>query len=851
MMSVDITKPGKETIDITLAGTERAEWDIERLGECRENVAIPGSQGGVQTLIRAYGSFDYAVLHIRAPQGSQAPECRSIIETAAIEVAVRAKKGEVIIAFLPPEVRAYYDMALLSKELISDLPDILSQWEKERLERAKSILMAIQQETSYFRLENPTAMADVLMSRIHFASTVEKRESIDEAVLYSWHGTYVPDGEARIAVHLETTRTGILEAMKRASIVFFPVIQQEISKLEAQLKPVMDELKEGGYSTREMKELSEKIHIIESQIASLHALCIVPEVKLSRNYKAEIASSIKSRCLRSPDSINPETHIPFQDCYINTSTWQPEDPDPSLFYTYQVHANILSGHRPIEVKEGTYRPPTITLDDTPNFKKLLTDAYHEEDWPLVLSYLGYTFYSRLPAQKVLFIFGVEGSSKGTTIRILDGLLGDAIAAIDLTRTIESEKFPYGDIRGKTLLVDREVRRMIRKGVKPSFSVFNELFGGDAGPMELKFHDSVPFRNEAKGIFVSNLPIFRIDDAPAMRRILAVVTKVPEPGRKVIKDLDRIILNSEKDKIARLLLQHLEALAKNNWEFPGDRGKEEYTRIVQNMADSVQYFLEERVMFLQDSILPVAEAYNAYTTMCEEIGIAPDPPFSFTAQFGKTFKKRRGGPKEARFYYFMDCTLIDQDGNPMSSHRPNPGDPVQKEQGKRNQKKLDTEVTGPNPPNNGPPENTKDGVQPWYISLRVQENQNKENNRCIEHVPNLDTKHESSETPLNTGSPETKDGVQPSKEVKNLPFENDDDFARVALNIKQQMEKHEWHGMIDPVHRKIYLIRERNEAVVHLQNDIMLRNGFSLNLQQTTDNEMVFDWTSNYNKEVPL
>ena len=566
-MSTDITKPIKETIDIEIGGVERADWDIERLGESRARVPIPGSSvGATESKIKAYGSFEQSVLYITAGKGSSAPECDIIIDTAVLEAAVRAKKGEVVIAFLPTEVRQYYDMALLAKEIIADLPDVLKQWEKEKLERAEAVLRAVRNETSYFRA-NPSEMADVIERRIKFATTVGKGESIEDGILYSWHGTYVADGESRISVHMEAVRSGILDAMERAKPVLLPIIQEKISQFESELKKIQDEIGEGGHSRNEESRLQAEAHEVEMKIMEMYGLFAVPEVKLTRNFKSEIVSAIKARALRPVESMNPPTHVPFKDCYISTETWKPEEPDPSLFFTFQVHATVLNGHSAREVQEGTYRPPDVTLDDVPKFKKLLQDAYYEEDWPLLMSYMGYTFYSRLPAQKVLFILGKEGSSKGTTIRLLDRLLGDAVQPIDFARLIETEKFPTGDIRNATVLVDREMRRTFRRGTMPTFNVFNMFFGGDTGPFELKFHSQEGYRNHAKGIVVSNLPIFLINDSPALRRIMVVITKVPEKGRKVVKDLDESILRSEKDKIARLFLQHLQSLSLNNWEFP--------------------------------------------------------------------------------------------------------------------------------------------------------------------------------------------------------------------------------------------------------------------------------------------
>ena len=241
------------------------------------------------------------------------------------------------------------------------------------------------------------------------------------------------------------------------------------------------------------------------------------------------------------DEINPDGHIPFKNGLLNLSTGELEPFDPRLFYTYQIDANLLRGY--------------VTLNDVPLFNYLLNSIFDPEYLPTALSYFAYCLYPRLPTHKVLFIVWRERIGKGTLMRVLMGLMPKGSGSISLARILTADRFKFQGIEGKNLLIDMETRRKFKRGTVLDWTAFANLFGEDVFNVEPKGKESHDYISRAKGIFLGNLPFINIDDPPAISRILLAETKSKRP-KKVFKELNEIILQKEKDKIATLLVQIL-------------------------------------------------------------------------------------------------------------------------------------------------------------------------------------------------------------------------------------------------------------------------------------------------------
>jgi len=114
----------------------------------------------------------------------------------------------------------------------------------------------------------------------------------------------------------------------------------------------------------------------------------------------EALNMVRRNTYTSKGTMNPSTHIPYRNCYINLETWEPEPLNPSLFFTWQILANYLG--RDIDPKT-----------DMPMFISFLSKFIPVEK---ILAFLTYYAYALLhpgfPVHKTLWLVGRQRIGKG-------------------------------------------------------------------------------------------------------------------------------------------------------------------------------------------------------------------------------------------------------------------------------------------------------------------------------------------------------------------------------------------------------------------------------------------------------
>ena len=378
----------------------------------------------------------------------------------------------------------------------------------------------------------------------------------------------------------------------------------------------------------------------------------------SANDINEVLSMIR-RTTFTNEGMNPPSHIPFKNGLLNLQTRKLEPFTADLFYTYQINANYIDR--------------TITLKDVPMFSGLLHTAFYQRNIPLVLSYFAYSFYPDLPVHKTLFILGRERIGKGTNVRVIQGLMPKGSGSISLARLLTSDRFQFTGIEGKNLLIDSETKRKFKRGTIMEWSAFCNLFGKDVLSVEPKGHEAHDYVSKAKGIFLGNLPFIPIDSPPAISRMLVVVTRDERP-KKVIPDLDKKILESERDQIATLLMQILFKLMDRDFVFPGQLSDDDTAELIEKLADPVENFIEEQTEYDKESTVPVDEAHERFEEWCKSKGIPTISRQTFVKKFGRTYPKKIIGPHRTRTYYFTNCNLLTEDleVDPKVSNQVDPG-----------------------------------------------------------------------------------------------------------------------------------------------------------------------------------
>ena len=359
----------------------------------------------------------------------------------------------------------------------------------------------------------------------------------------------------------------------------------------------------------------------------------------------EVLAMIR-RTTFTTEMMNPPSYIPFKNGLLNLETRKIQTFSSTFFFTYQIEANLLMDSH-------------ITLKDIPLFANLLDTAFYETDIPMVLSYIAYSFYPDLPAHRVLFILGRERIGKGTIVRVLQGLIPTGNGTISLARLLTSERFQFTGIEGKNLLIDSESKRKFKRGTILEWSAFCNLFGKDNLNLEPKGKEAHDYVSKAKGIFLGNLPFMPVDSPPAISRILIVETRNERPKRE-IKDLDKKILDSEKDQIATLLMQILFHLIDRDFNFPGQLTDESTNAIMEQLADPVEFFVDDVTEADDAESVTVDDAYSRFKQWCNSKGIPIIARQTFVKRFGFTYPKKRLGPRGNRYYAFMGCVFIDDD-----------------------------------------------------------------------------------------------------------------------------------------------------------------------------------------------
>ena len=247
---------------------------------------------------------------------------------------------------------------------------------------------------------------------------------------------------------------------------------------------------------------------------------------------SEALNMIRRNTYTTRDKINPTTHIPFKNGYINLHTWELEPLNPGLFYTWHITPNYLN--RPID-------PET----DLPEFVKFLSTLVPPEYLHALLFYSAYaTLYPDLPNHKIMWIVGKQRVGKGSLVRLLKLLNPYGFESMSLSKILKGERevrFDLSSYETKNFVSDMEITEKERREKDYDWAVLNKIFGGDTVDLEEKFRKKRSGTLKIKGIFIQNLPMMKIRSDATIERSIVIPTldsiiteKIPEIEKRYMK-----------------------------------------------------------------------------------------------------------------------------------------------------------------------------------------------------------------------------------------------------------------------------------------------------------------------------
>jgi len=229
-------------------------------------------------------------------------------------------------------------------------------------------------------------------------------------------------------------------------------------------------------------------------------------------YITEALLMIRRNTYVDRENLNPKTHIPFKNGYLNLETWELEPLNPELFYTWSINANYLN--RPVDPKT-----------DLPEFVKFLSTLVAPEHLPALLYYYAYaSLYPDLPNHKVLWLVGKQRIGKGASVRLLKLLNPSGFESMSLSKILRGEKearFDLSSYETKNLVSDMEITEMEKRKKEYEWALFNKVFGGDLVDLEEKFKKKKSGTLKIKGIFIQNLPMIKIKSDATIERSIVI------------------------------------------------------------------------------------------------------------------------------------------------------------------------------------------------------------------------------------------------------------------------------------------------------------------------------------------
>jgi P4 family phage/plasmid primase-like protien len=251
---------------------------------------------------------------------------------------------------------------------------------------------------------------------------------------------------------------------------------------------------------------------------------------------------------------------------------------------------------------------------------LLRSSLDDEDIGLLQRWSGLALVGRNIAQKMLILSGTAGAGKGTFIRILKGIIGEA--NIGSLRTDKlNERFEIGRMIDRTLLYGADVPADFLS--HDTASTLKSLTGGDPVTVEVKGSMAAPSLTCAFNVIVtsnSRLVVHLEGDVEAWQRRLAIIRYEKSKPPNVIPDLDREILEKEAAGVLNWMLDGLYALRSANWQLALSPNQTKRVDELLLESDSVTVFFRERC--LADALadgLTVTDAFGAYADFCMDKG----------------------------------------------------------------------------------------------------------------------------------------------------------------------------------------------------------------------------------------
>ena len=299
-----------------------------------------------------------------------------------------------------------------------------------------------------------------------------------------------------------------------------------------------------------------------------------------------------------------ETVIPFKNgnLHIDKKVWEFRE-NEKLQTPYRLAVDYVDEVKPM-----------------PLFTKWLCDVFAQEDLKTIQDMLGYLLVPVTAAQEAFFLVGDGGVGKSVLGIILDAIFGNANRAIT-TQELVTQRFQLSTAENKLVMYDDD----LGEGALTETATLKKLITADQKiPAERKYGDPYEFQPYCKIVACANFMLSSLyDDSDGFyRRLHPILVKEKDPHRRIIRDFGKLIVDSEKEQIARWALTGLKRVIANGWEITWSKRSREYMGAVKASGNHYEEFLNEVCDFDPACDVTSQELRTAYGAWCRSNSVEP-------------------------------------------------------------------------------------------------------------------------------------------------------------------------------------------------------------------------------------
>jgi P4 family phage/plasmid primase-like protien len=297
-----------------------------------------------------------------------------------------------------------------------------------------------------------------------------------------------------------------------------------------------------------------------------------------------------------------EGFIPVQNGLVNLETGDLKDFSPEHIFTFK-----------LPVKHDK----TATC---PKFEAWLNEVQTPDNIITLQEYAGYNLLPSMPFHKSIWFIGNGRNGKGQFIITLEHILGKENCAYIPVQAFSGERnFAEAELYGKLINVSSEPTT--KKELETP--IFKKLTGDDFISAEIKCKQRhIGFRNVAKFYILGNkYPRVR-DNTDAFKQRIIVIKweKQYLEGKGQIQHIaEKTWLKDEKSGILNWMINGLKRLL-NNTKFSLTATQQEMMIEFERASDSIAAWIDERLIFDQNSFVERENSIQDYMKYCDYYSI---------------------------------------------------------------------------------------------------------------------------------------------------------------------------------------------------------------------------------------